>query len=153
MDKQLVLFGLGNRNFGVDVESVVRIGQIPEITNKPKSPRYIEGQLNLCGCAMPVVDLHRWFGMFPQERSEESRVMIANINGMKIGMIVSAVTDVISVDENAIELQTKRNDNNKSKFILGVTDVNEQVITLVDLEQILSAEEKDQLKSFQLTSL
>lgn len=148
MEKQLVLFDLGTRNFGVEVSSVVRIGLIPETLKKPKSPRFIEGQFNHIGCTMPIVDLHRWFGINGQKRTEDSRVMVVNLNGIKVGMIVSAVTDVVYVDEKAIASPTKKMKNKNSEYVFGVTKINEQLVTLVDLCMVLTNEEKNQLKLF-----
>ncbi|MBI9060294.1 MAG: purine-binding chemotaxis protein CheW [Labilibaculum sp.] len=150
MDIQLVLFDIGTRNFGVDVMSVDRVGQLPEIINKPKSPCYIEGQLNLCGCEMPVVDLHRWFGLHEQERTEDSRVMVANINGMKIGMIVSKVTDVVYIDDTMIKPPTKETENTNLECVLGFANIDEHLVTLVDFDRVLTSEEKDQLDLFQI---
>lgn len=151
MDKQIVIFDLGNRTFGVDVASVVRVGQIPEITKKPNSPSFIEGQMNCFGYKMPILDLHRWFGVLAQERTEDSCILFANLNGMRIGMIVSAVTDVLEIDENKIKLPTSKTDND-SDYIVGFSEINGQLITLVDLDLMLTKEEKDQLELFQIIS-
>ncbi len=149
MEKQLVLFELGSRNYGVDVESVVRIGSIPSSLQKPPSPRYVEGHYICHGCKMPVVDLHKWFGIYMHARTEDSRIMIANLNGIKVGMIVSAVTDVVNVDERDIELPSEEIKNRKSDCILGITKINDQCVTVIDLNQVISAEEKHQLELLQ----
>ncbi|MRS02650.1 purine-binding chemotaxis protein CheW [bacterium] len=146
MEKQLVLFELGSENYGVDVESVVRIGAVPEMLLKPEFPRFVEGQYFCHGCKMPVVDLHRWFGIFGHARTEDSRIMVANLNGKKVGMIVSAVTDVVSVDESDIELTAIKSSRENREFVLGMTKINEQMITLVDLGRVLSAEETHELE-------
>lgn len=146
MEKQLVLFELGSRNYGVDVESVVRIGAVPETLLRPAFPRFVEGHYFCHGCKMPVVDLHRWFGIFGHARTEDSRIMIANLNGKKVGMIVSAVTDVVSIDESDIELTAIKSSNKDREYVLGMTKINEQMVTLVDLCRVLSAEEKHELE-------
>lgn len=146
MEKHFVMFDLGSRNYGADVASVVRAGQISEINNSPKSPSYIEGQLRLGGCDMPVVDLRRWFGINSRENNEESCILVVNINGMKIGMIVSAVTDVLAIDENKIKPPKK---TKNLDCVIGFSKVNTQMVTLVNLDRVLSKEEKDQLELFQ----
>jgi purine-binding chemotaxis protein CheW len=145
MEKQLVIFELGPKNYGVDVESVVRVGAIPETLQKPPSPRYVEGHYICHGCTMPVIDLHRWFGLYGHDRTDDSRILVANLNGTKIGMIVSAVTDVVFVDESEIELLTNIN----LDYVLGTAKINERLVTLVDLGRVLTIEEKKQLELFQ----
>jgi len=148
MDSQLVLFDLGSKNFGVDVGSVERVGRIPEIYKKSNSPLFIEGYTNFRGCEMPIIDLHKWFGMTPQEIIEESRIIVTSICGVKIGMIVSAVTDVIYIDKSNIEPPTTVE---KKDHILGVTRVKNTLLTIVDLESVLSLDEKVQLNYCQNT--
>ena len=150
MEKQLVLFELGTKNYGVDVESVVRIGAIPSSLQKPPSPQYIEGHYICHGCKMPVVDLHRWFGIYGHARTEDSRIMVTNLNGIKVGMIVSAVTDVVDVEETEIKLPTNRTSPKNREYVLGVTKINKQLVTLVDLGQVLTTDEKEQLSHYQI---
>ncbi|KAF0109446.1 MAG: purine-binding chemotaxis protein CheW, partial [Chloroflexi bacterium] len=63
MEKQLVIFELGTEHFGIEIASVEGIVKMQEITKIPQAPSYVEGITNLRGSVIPVVDLHKRFGM------------------------------------------------------------------------------------------
>jgi purine-binding chemotaxis protein CheW len=145
MEKQLVIFELGSENFGIDIASVEGIVKLQEITKIPQSPSYMEGITNLRGSVLPVIDLHKRFGMSAHERTNETRIVVANVDGLKIGMIVSAVSEVLTIDDNVIEPPPPMVSNVNSEFITGVAKIDKRLVILLDLGKVLTSEEKKQL--------
>jgi purine-binding chemotaxis protein CheW len=145
MEKQLVIFELGNENFGIEIASVEGIVKLQEITKIPQAPAYFEGITNLRGSVLPVIDLHRRFGMPEQERTSETRIVVANVDGVKTGMIVSAVSEVLTIEDNVIEPPPPMASNVNSSFIIGVAKIDNRLVILLDLAKILSTEEVNQL--------
>jgi len=145
MEKQLVIFELGSENFGIDIASVEGIVKLQEITRIPQSPSYMEGITNLRGSVLPVIDLHKRFGMAAHERTNETRIVVANVDSLKIGMIVSAVSEVLTIDDNVIEPPPPMVSNVNSEFITGVAKIDKRLVILLDLGKVLTSEEKKQL--------
>jgi purine-binding chemotaxis protein CheW len=54
---QLVTFGIGEEEFGIDILKVQEIIRTMAITKVPNSPPYVEGVINLRGKVIPVIDL------------------------------------------------------------------------------------------------
>jgi purine-binding chemotaxis protein CheW len=145
MEKQLVIFELGSENFGIDIASVEGIVKLQEITKIPQAPSYMEGITNHRGSVLPVIDLHKRFNMGVQEQTNETRIVVANVGNLKIGMIVSAVSEVLTIDDSVIEPPPPMVSNANSEFIVGVAKIGTRLVILLDLVKVLSVEEKNQI--------
>jgi purine-binding chemotaxis protein CheW len=142
MEKQLVIFELGSENFGIEIASVEGINKMLEITKIPQSPDYMEGITNLRGSVLPVIDLSKRFGMVPQERNNDTRIMVANVEGLKVGMIVSAVSEVLTIDDSVIEPPPPLASSINSEYIVGVAKIDKRLVILLDLGKVLTLDEK-----------
>jgi len=145
MEKQLVIFELGAENFGIDIAAVEGIVKLQEITKIPQAPSCMEGITNLRGSVLPVIDLQKRFGMESQARTNETRIMVANVDGVKIGMIVSAVSEVLTIEDKVIEPSPPMVRNVNSEFIIGIAKIDKRLVILLDLAKVLSGEEKKQV--------
>lgn len=103
-EEQLVVFRLGQEEFGVSIDSVQEIVRVPEqLTQVPRAPAFVEGVINLRGAVLPVVDLRRRLGLLHAERSDRQRIMVFVIDGVRTGFIVDSVAEVLKVERRAIE--------------------------------------------------
>ena len=145
MEKQLVIFELGAENFGIEIASVEGINKMMDITKIPKAPDYMLGITNLRGSVLPVIDLQKRFGMAEQEHTSETRIVVASMDGVKIGMVVSAVSEVLTIDDKVIEPPPPLMSNINSEYIVGVAKIDKRLVILLDLAKVLSADEKAQV--------
>ncbi|MBA4384726.1 MAG: chemotaxis protein CheW [Anaerolinea sp.] len=150
MEKQLVIFELGSENFGIDISSVESIVKIQEITKIPQSLEYVEGITNFRGSVLPVIDLHKRFGMRAHQRTREVRIVVTNVGEVKVGMIVSAVSEVITIDDSVIEPPPPMINNVNSEFIVGIVKIEKQLVILLDLVRVLSQDEKSKIASIDI---
>jgi purine-binding chemotaxis protein CheW len=141
MEEQLVIFELGNENYGLDISTVEGIIKIQEITKMPKAPEFVEGVTNLRGMVVPVLDLRKRFGLPVFENTRETRIVIVYIGKIKVGMIVDGVSEVIRVQEDAIEPTPPMVSSVNTAFIRGIAKVNDKLVTLLDLSQVLDLKE------------
>lgn len=103
-EEQLVVFRLGQEEFGVPIDSVQEIVRVPEqLTQVPRAPAFVEGVINLRGAVLPVVDLRRRLGLPDAARSDRQRIMVFVIDGVRTGFIVDSVAEVLKVERRAIE--------------------------------------------------
>jgi len=101
---QLVGFIIGKEYFGVDILMVQEIIRAAPITAVPNSPEFVEGVINLRGSIIPVIELRKRLNLFMQDsKSEDSWILILNIEGRVTGFIVDSVTEVLKIDESTIE--------------------------------------------------
>ncbi|TGC09514.1 chemotaxis protein CheW [Methanolobus halotolerans] len=136
---QLVIFNLGLEEFGVDIMKVQEIIRLPEITRIPRSPDYIKGVINLRGKIIVVMDLDRRFGLPAKEITDESRIIVVDVEGTIIGMVVDSVSEVIrllatNVDPTPEIIMQKIN----AAYLKGVGKMDERLLILLDLENIIN---------------
>lgn len=53
-ERQLVVFSLGQEEYGVDILQVQEIKRLTEITRVPNAPDFVEGVINLRGMLFPL---------------------------------------------------------------------------------------------------
>lgn len=147
MEKQLVIFELAGEHFGIEIAVVESIVKLQEITKVPQVPDYMEGVTNLRGSVLPVIDLEKRFGIPTHERTRETRIVVVNLGRLKIGMIVSAVSEVLTIDDALIEPAPPLVTTVNSRFITGIARVENRLIILLDLNLVLSEEEREKAAS------
>jgi purine-binding chemotaxis protein CheW len=125
-DEQVVVFRLGEEEFGAPIESVQEIVRVPEqLTHVPRAPVFVEGVINLRGAVLPVVDLRRRLGMASVERSDRQRVMVFLIEGLRTGFIVDSVAEVLKIPKSAIE-PAPRLSSTQGKLLARMANLEKQ---------------------------
>jgi len=143
--RQLVCFRLGDENFGLDIYKVHDINRRVDITKIPKSPKFVEGVINLRGNIVPVIDLRRRFEMQPLENyTKENRIVVIENNGQTVGLAVDAVTEVLRIPVDAIEPTPDMVKSEvDSRYIEGITKLSDsRLLIVLDTDKIFSDDEK-----------
>lgn len=141
MDHQLVVFELEHEHFGVSISAVESIIKMQPITKIPQAPAFIEGVTNLRGKILPVIDLRRRFGMPVKNLDHNGRIIVISTSETQIGMIVDAVSEVLTISPAAIEPVPAFTTQVDAGFITGIAKVEQRLIILLDLNFVLSAQE------------
>jgi purine-binding chemotaxis protein CheW len=145
VEEQLVVFDLASEAYGVDIGAVREIIRIMDITRVPKTPEFVEGIINLRGKVIPVVDLRRRFSLPVSEENKENRIVVVDIGGQDIGVMVDAVTEVLRISSDSVEPPSSVITTADSAFLLGIAKLESRLIILLDLERVLSEEERAEL--------
>ena len=125
-DEQMVVFRLGNEEFGIPIDSVQEIVRVPEqLTHVPRSPPFVDGVINLRGAVLPVIDLRLRLGLPTAERSDRQRVMVFLVNGMRTGFIVDSVTEVLKIHKSSIE-PAPRLSSEQGKLLARMANLEKQ---------------------------
>ncbi len=72
-------FSLSHEEFGLEILKVREIIGYMEITAVPQTPGCIKGVINLRGQVIPVVDLRAKFGMETTQTTEETCIIVVEI--------------------------------------------------------------------------
>ncbi len=145
MDNQLIIFKLADEHYGVNIVAVESIIEPQGITKMPRVPDFVEGITNLRGAVIPVIDLRKRFDMPYTDETKDTRIVVVEIDGITAGMIVDAVTEVAHVADDAIELPSPMVSNINTAFITGIAKVDNRLIILLDLNKVLSINERELL--------
>ena len=142
---QLVVFHIGKELYGVGIEAVHEIVKVPDITEVPDAPGFLEGVINLRGKIVPVVDLRKRMRLPAGERTKTSRVLITEDEGRLVGLLVDAVSEVLKMSPDAVEAPPEMISAIGVEYITGVAKVEARLIILLDLKRVLSVEDMKKL--------
>lgn len=139
---QLVIFSIGDEEFGVDISQVREIVRLIPITYLPKAPEFIEGVVNLRGQVVAVIDLAKRLVISAKQRGDNTRIIIVEIEGLTMGMIVDSVSEVLRLSSEQIEdvpsvIQTEVQEH----YIYGVGKLKDRLLVLLDLKKVLTPTE------------
>ena len=146
MEKQLVIFELANEYYGVDIAAVESIIKLQPITVVPHAPSYVKGVTNLRGKVMPVVELHKRFGLASVEPTKDSRIVVVAMGGLEAGLIVDGVSEVLTIQDQNIEPAPRMTTTVDSGFITGIAMLDDRLIILLDLSKVLSTQEQEKME-------
>jgi purine-binding chemotaxis protein CheW len=138
---QLVVFKIGKEYFGVGIDVIREIVRLPEVTDVPDAPDFLEGMINLRGKIVPVIDLKKRLKLQGGERGKATRVLITDETDTLAGLIVDSVDEVVRIEPEAVEEPPEMMTAIGVEYITGVAKVDERLIILLDITKILSAEE------------
>lgn len=128
--------------YGINVAKVNEIIRLPELTELPGVPDYIEGIFDLRGVVIPVINLAKWMHVeIPKHKKIKPRVIIAEFNNLMIGFIVHEAKRIRRINWKDIEpahFSSSADITMDKNRVTGVTRIEgEQVLLILDLESIV----------------
>ncbi|MCD6161239.1 MAG: chemotaxis protein CheW [candidate division Zixibacteria bacterium] len=141
---QMVIFNLGQEEFGVNILNVQEINRMVEITQVPQSEHYVEGVINLRGKVIPIIDLRKKFGMPERERNNETRIGVVNINDETVGLIVDGVSEVLRIPVSSLEeapklISGETSSYSGAEYIKSIVKLEDRLLIYLDLTKIISS--------------
>jgi purine-binding chemotaxis protein CheW len=126
--------GLKDQKYALPINNVSEIIRIMEVTQVPNMPEYCTGIINLRGSVVPVISLGLRLGLGESEVTKDSRIIVVEQNGQKIGLTVDSV---YSVSEYSPEqMEEPESLGGKEQFIKGVVHQDSDMVLLLDLDKI-----------------
>jgi purine-binding chemotaxis protein CheW len=104
----------------------------------------VKGVINLRGKIIPVIDLKERFGLAEKEITLETRIVVVEITSQTVGLIVDSVQEVLRILTSNIEPPPPVTAI-EADFIEGVGKLDERLIIILDIDRILSKEERGEL--------
>ncbi|MGM9974018.1 MAG: chemotaxis protein CheW [Clostridiaceae bacterium] len=129
---QIVIFNVNDEQFAIEANHVEGINEILNITKVPKSPDYVLGLINLRGNIITILDIHKLLKM-PKDNYSENNIVIVNVMNEVIGIVVDQVDEVIEIETLNI-----KNDEIQERYIKGIIQLQDRIITLITLEELIN---------------
>ena len=137
-------FALGQEEFGLEILKVREIIGYMDITAVPQTPHHVKGVINLRGQVIPVIDLRLKFGMEEAEITEQSCIIVVEIDAgtrqFQTGIVVDHVQEVLDISAKDIEDSPEFGSVN-TDFILGMGKIGDSVKILLDIDKVLGGED------------
>jgi len=122
--------------FAVESGLVEEVVRTPHITPLPGAPAFLVGVAAHRGDVLAVVDLARLLGRGDTQLSGRSRMAVARVEGLMVGILADAILGLARF--GAKSLQPAPLGAEGSEFISGIV-FGEQSLNILDLRRALSA--------------
>ena len=140
---QQVIFRIDQEEYGFDISDVFLIENYQDVIKVPNTPKYVDGIINLRGEIIPIYSLRKKFNLEDKEVDEDTKIIVSNSDGMKIGFIVDSVAEILHLKEQNIEEMPKLALQINHKYIKSVAKVEDRVIVLIDIFKVINDEEQE----------
>lgn len=134
--KKFVSFKLDEQEFCVDIMAVREIRGWSKPTPIPHAPHYVCGVINLRGTVLPIIDFSARLGMGHMEPTESHVTIVMQINDHVLGIVVDAVSDILSISEDSIQPTPDVGSSQAKSMFKGFVALENQMIRLVNLESL-----------------
>ncbi|MEM1380911.1 MAG: chemotaxis protein CheW [Pseudomonadota bacterium] len=134
---EVIAFRVHDDEYCVDIMSVREIRGWTPATKLPHAPSFVRGVINLRGAVLPIIDLANRLGFEMTEPSERNVIIVAQMDGQLFGLLVDAVSDIMSVTSDDLQPTPNVGSEQARTFIKNVIAREEQMIRFIDLKQIL----------------
>lgn len=137
MSRQLITFQLGDQYLGVDIMAIREIRAWSPATPLPNVPSHVRGVVNLRGVVLPVLDLRHRLGWGMTDPTARHVIIVVRIGEQLQGIIVDAVNDIVTVQNEDMQPLPDMGDTAASQFLDGLATIDQRLILILALERLV----------------
>lgn len=141
---KFAVFKIGEEDFGVEIKRVVEILKTQRIYSLPELPDFLSGLITVRNEVIPILDLRRRFGI--QSSLKKERIIIVWCDSEKIGLLIDEIKEIISLTDEEVIGPPSIFKGLKRKYLRGIGRKDDRIIILLNIDDILTSEEKIMLK-------
>jgi purine-binding chemotaxis protein CheW len=148
---RLITFRIGPETFVLDIMAVRQLVPYSGSTSVPTAPSFVEGIIVLRNEVIPIIDLRK--RLYPRlAPAEQPLVLITHTTAGTIGLKVDAVRRIVTLSTDAFLPPPPLVRGIRGELLIGVVPHGEEVYLLIDVENVLSGDEKDELRDAELSA-
>jgi len=144
-DLRLITFRIGPETFVLDIMAVRQIIPYAGSTSLPTAPSFVEGIVVLRNEVIPIVDLRRRLYPLLTERAEQPLLLITHSSAGVIGLKVDEVRRIVNVAPGQLLPPPPLVRGVRGELLIAVVPHGDEVLLLVDIEAVLTEDEKREL--------
>jgi purine-binding chemotaxis protein CheW len=145
-DVQLVAFRVAGQDFAFNIFQVERILRYDAPDPLPQAPDFLEGVLRYEGQAVPLIDLRKRLGVDAPLR-DDTRTMILEWNGSKVGVVVDQVLEVLQLPATDVGAPPPIVRGLAAEYITGLVVRGDRTIVVLNAQKLLTSKEKLSLQA------
>ncbi len=135
--QEFSIFEVGELTCAISIEYIQEINKQLEITRVYNAPEYVRGILNLRGQIITVIDLRIKFGFEPRTLNEDMRIIVVNYQDEKIGFLVDAIVDVVSVEPDCLEPPPSNISGIAGEYFCNIYKMRQQLAAVLNIDEVL----------------
>ncbi|MHC5083335.1 MAG: chemotaxis protein CheW [Planctomycetota bacterium] len=134
-------FQLNGEGFGLEIMKVREIIKHMKITPVPQAPDYVKGMINLRGVVIPIIDLRLRFGMEETTVTDETCIIVTEIqqdeHSSMTGIVVDNVSEVHDIKAEQIDDNSELDSFLQADIIAGICKIGDDVKILLDISKVI----------------
>lgn len=140
-------FSLGDEFYAIPLLKVREVIARPETTPVPFTPAHFLGIMNLRGQVISIIDLRDKLKIQNKKDTEETAVIIVDLDPVYVGVIVDSVNNVLNFKVSEVNETPAIESTLNSDYIEGVYRKEDDLILLLDVANVLDVEDRKAIQS------
>ena len=136
-NRELLSFRVGAQEFCIAQMAVREIRGWTPTTPLPHAPSFLRGVVNLRGKVMPIIDLAERLGLPLMEPTSQHVIIVAELQGQTAGLLVSAVCDILTMNDAGIQPVPDVASVMVKQHLLGLLTVNTKMVGLLSTDHLV----------------
>ncbi len=138
-----VTFRLGAESFGIALQEVEEIVELPPVTKVPDAPDYVLGVICLRDQVMPLVDLSEILSI-EQGTSERKRdmVVLLSFGTARIGVVVDEIQEILRVQEGQTLPPPQTLSESEREHLEGILILPGRMVSLINVLKIITGDDQ-----------
>lgn len=135
--EKFVKFRIGKQEFCVEMEATRELRSWAPTTALPNANEYVIGIINLRGNILPIINLATRLGLPASAQSDRHVVIVVQSQDDQFGILVDAVSDIISVGPEDIRSVPEVTLGGAEELFKQVIVQEDSIICQIKLDQLL----------------
>jgi len=147
-----VTFSMGRESFGINLQLVEEIIELPPVTKVPDAPEYVMGVICLRDQVLPLLD---FIQLLPVEDEgsivHREMVILLSFGEARIGIAVDTIQEIIRVrDEDVLPPPHTLSESEAAKFE-GVVVRSDRMVSLLRVLDVIAGEDQEKIAAMGTT--
>lgn len=146
---QIVVFRLGQEEYGLQIDQIKEVVITPNVTRMPQTPAYVKGVANIRGNVIAIFDLEERFNLSKGGQHTGGKyTLVVESEEVKLGLLVNEVPNTINVNASDLDESVSiiNDANTDSNYIKGIIKSNNRLIILIDIFRVIDQDMTNSIK-------
>lgn len=147
---QIVVFKLGNEEYGLHIDQIKEVVITPTITRMPQTPTYVKGVANIRGNVIAIFDLEDRFQLTRNSVHVQTNkyTLVVESEDVKMGLLVNDVPNTVNVNSADLDesIGIINDANADANYIKGIIKTANRLIILIDIFKVIDQEMSNSIK-------
>lgn len=136
--RELLVFGLGNEEYAIDIGLVQEIRGYGAVTRVANAPAFLKGFIHLRGSIVPLIDLRIALGQAEPAYDASTVVIILIFAHGATGIVVDRVADVVPLAPAQIKPPPQLHGSAMAGHVTAIGSLDERMLIVLDMNSLLS---------------
>ena len=136
--RELLVFGLGNEEYAIDIGLVQEIRGYGAVTRMANAPAFLKGFIHLRGSIVPLIDLRIALGQAEPAYDASTVVIILIFAHGATGIVVDRVADVVPLAPAQIKPPPQLHGSAMAGHVTAIGSLDERMLIVLDMNSLLS---------------